>query len=296
MTEILGKNLSGRASKLRIASISLAENMRSGNFRSINRGQGIEFSDVRDYMPGDNVRAIDWNVTARMGKPLVKQYEEDRELNVFFIFDCSLSMILGSKEKSKIRTASEVAALLLLASEQNSGANGVVFFDGAIQFSCPPKSGKENAMMILSKIDNLDFSSVSVNGSALQNAIKGSANILRKRSLVFVISDFRTAGYENDLAFLAQKHDVVAIRITDAIDSELPKLGTLPFKDIETNVTAILPTNSSSFAQDWFEANRSRVDNWHNYCVKHNIVPLLISTAEDPVLSLSKFFASRKRI
>lgn len=291
----LEKNLSQRASKLRIASISLAENMRNGNFRSMSRGQGIEFSDVREYLIGDNVRSIDWNVTARMGRPFIKQYEEDRELNVFFIFDCSLSMHCGSKDNAKIKTAKEIATLLLLSSEQNSGASGAVFFDGEIRFSCPTKSGKENAMMLLSKIDKLDFESASVCGSALANAIKGSVNLLRKRSIVFVISDFRTAGYENDLAFLAQKHDVIAIRITDSIDSELPKIGTMSFFDPETKASLILPTNSSSFAQSWFEANRRRLDSWNDFCVKRGIVPLLISTKEDVVLALSRFFASRKR-
>ncbi|MBR4373013.1 MAG: DUF58 domain-containing protein [Treponema sp.] len=294
MSEIFEKNLAGRASKLKIASVVLSENMRSGNFRSINSGQGIEFSDVREYMLGDNVRSIDWNVTARMGRAFIKQYEEDKELNVFCILDCSLSMLSGSNGKSKIRTACDVAALLILAALNNLGASGAIFFDSEIRFSCQPKAGRENAMMILSKLDSLDFSS-SVGGSVLASAIKAGAVMLKRRSLVFVISDFRTADYKSELAFLAQKHDVVAIRINDPSDSELPKIGTLPFSDYETHKTMLLPTSSSRFAEEWFEENRKNVGAWNDFCVKHNVFPLPILTNEDAVLVLTNFFASRKR-
>lgn len=294
MPDFFDKNLAGLSSRLKIASAVLAENMRSGNFRSMTRGQGIEFSDVREYLPGDNVRSIDWNVTAKMGRPYMKLYEEDRELNVFFILDCSLSMLSGSNNKSKMRTACNVASLLLLASSNNSGANGAVFFDGEVFFSCKPKSGKENAMMILSKIDGIDFS-MAKRGSAIPNAIKAAAAMLKKRSLVFVISDFRADGYRTDLAFLAQKHDVVAVRISDSSDSELPRIGTLPFADYETRKTVLLPTNSSSFAKSWFDANRRRLESWNDFCVKHNVVPLPILTDEDFVLVLTKFFSARKR-
>lgn len=294
MSEIFDKNLAGLSSRLKIASIVLSENMRSGNFRSMTRGQGIEFSDVREYLPGDNVRAIDWNVTAKMGRTFIKQYEEDRELNVFFLVDCSLSMLSGSSGRSKIRTACTAAALLLLSSSNNSGANGAVFFDGEIRLSFKPKGGRENAMTILSKIDSIDFSSAE-RGSALPNAIKAAAAMLKKRSLVFVISDFRVDGYRTDLAFLAQKHDVVAVRINDPSDFELPRIGTLPFSDYETKKTVLLPTNSSSFAREWFDANRRRMDSWNDFCLKHNVVPLPLRTDEDVVLVLTRFFSSRKR-
>ena len=157
MPQILANadRLAKRASQLRLSAISLAENMRNGSFKSLYRGQGIEFSDVREYLHGDNVRAIDWNVTARMGRAFIKQYEEDRELSVFLILDCSRSMRLGTAH-TRLEKATEAAALLLLACEHNAGAIGAVFFDGKIQFSCPPKPGRENSMMILSKLDKID--------------------------------------------------------------------------------------------------------------------------------------------
>ncbi len=291
------EKLSRRASRLKFSSNFLSENMLNGNFKSLFHGQGIEFSDVRDYLPGDNVRAIDWNVTAKMGRPFIKQYEEDKELSIFIILDDSISMDSGSNGRSKKDAARETAAILLLAAEKNAGATGAVFFDGAIKFSCQPKSGREHAMMILSKLDRLDANEeyVRTNGSVLGNAIQGAGKILRKRSLVFLLSDFRSGDWETPFARLAQKHDVIALRITDSTDSELPEIGTVPFFDSESGKSAIFPTSSKSFKMSWFEANRSRLDYWKDFCTKHGAYPLTLSTAEDPVAVLTKFFSQKAR-
>lgn len=298
MSGILDEKLSSRASRIRLSAVSLAENMRAGNFRSMSRGQGMEFSDVRDYLPGDNVRAIDWNVTARMARPFIKQYEEDRELNVFFVLDCSLSMLSGSGGKSKLSLASEVAALLVLASDLNSGANGAAIFDGEIKFSCPPRPGRENSMMIVSKIGSAEDGALGEikRGSAISRAIHGTLSLLKRRSLVFLISDFRAEGYQSEFSLLAQKNDVVAIRITDPADSSLPNVGTVSFRDPETGDFQVLPTNSRSFSRAWLEANRSRVDSWESFCAHRGAFPIKISTAQDPVFVLNKFFLSRRKM
>lgn len=294
------ERLSRRASLLNLSALTLAENLKNGGFKSVFRGQGIEFSDVREYFPGDNVRSIDWNVTARMGKPFIKQYEEDRELNVFLVLDCSLSMKSGSLEKTRLSQACETAALILFAAEKNEGAAGAVFFNGEIKFSCPPKSGKKNSMMIFSKLDKLESGDFfdgkeSAQGSILPNALSGAAKILKKRSLVFVISDFRAAKWESDFARLAEKHDVVAVKITDASDSELPDSGTLSFFDIESGKRAVFPTSSRKFKSAWFEDNRRRTDKWRDFCVKHGADAIQISTGEDAALALARFLEQKKR-
>ncbi|MBO6218392.1 MAG: DUF58 domain-containing protein [Treponema sp.] len=288
--------LAQRASSLRLAAITLAENMRNGSFKSLYRGQGIEFSDVREYLNGDNVRSIDWNVTARMGRPFIKQYEEDRELSVFLILDCSRSMELGS-DVTRLSLAQEASALLLLACEHNAGAMGAVFFDGKIQFSCPPKAGRENSMMILSKLDKIDSipESEKSDGSALSNAINGAAKLLKKRSLVFILSDFRSSRWEKPFARLAQKHDVVALRITDPSDSELPEIGTIPFYDAESKKKSLFPTLSRRFKAQWREANQKRSEQWKDFCSKHGAFPLTISTQEDAVSTLQRFFKQKAR-
>lgn len=289
--------LAKKASQLRLSAISIAENMQNGSFRSLYRGQGIEFSDVREYLHGDNVRSIDWNVTARMGRAFIKQYEEDKELSVFLILDCSRSMESGL-DFSRLSQAQEAAALLLLAAEHISGAIGAVFFDGKIQFSCEPKAGRENSMMILSKLDKLDSTpeDEKTGGSVLPNAITGAAKLLKKRSLVFILSDFRSAKWEKPFARLAQKNDVIAVKITSPTDSELPNIGTVPFFDPETNKKGLFPTLSKRFKHEWREANRQRTDLWKEFCIKHGASPVLLSTEDDAALVLSRFFKQKARL
>lgn len=280
-----------KAAKLNLQAAILAESIKGGNFKSVNRGQGIEFRDVRDYLVGDNVRSIDWNVTARMGRPFIKQYEEDRELTVFFVFDQSLSMYCGSKGKSRLETAAETASLLLLASYLNGASVGAVLFDGKIRFSCNAKSGNQQVMMILSKF--VENKNECEKGSVLSNALMGAHKLLKKRSLVFVISDFRTSSWQKNLALLASKNDVVPIRITDPLDRELPQIGTASFFDIESGKIKKFPTSSKKFQAEWFESNRKQLDNWKEFCVRHGAFPLTISTEEEPLQSLNRFFATR---
>lgn len=287
------ESLSRRAGFLRIVSRTIAEGMKAGSFRSLYRGQGIEFSGVRDYIRGDDIRAIDWNVTARMGRAYVKLFEEERELSVFIVFDCSLSLFEGSRQHTKIETATECAALLTFAAEQNSCPIGCVFFDGAIRFSAGPKSGADRTMVIIKKLDEIAVSK-SAKGSLLGDALVGAHTLLRKRSLVFVISDFRTTGYEVPLARLAHKHDCVAIRITSPSDTTLPSVGTVPFIDSESDFHAVLPTNSKSFKKEWRQAEQKRAAKWNEICERRGVFPLELSTEEDAAAKLVSFF-ERKR-
>jgi uncharacterized protein (DUF58 family) len=283
-----------RASLLRLTAAALAQNIRGGGFKSLYRGHGIEFSGVREYFTGDDVRSIDWNVTARMARPFVKMYEEERELQIFLIVDRSLSMQTGVQGKSRLETAAEAAALLTLAAEQNASPVGAVLFDGALSFSCAPETGRDHSMLILSHLDRMNEQPV--RGSVLGNALTGAERLLRHRSLIFVISDFRAAGWELPFARLAGHHDVVAVRITDPADSELPDVGTIPFADPETGDRVVLPTSSSVFARAWFDDNRRRLEKWTQICIKRGGYPVLLSVTEDPVAVLSRFFTQRERV
>ena len=239
-----------KALYLRMIAADIADGMKSGNFRSLYRGQGVEFAGVRDYIRGDDIRTIDWNVTARMGRPYIKLFEEERELQLFLIVDSSRSMQLenASRQRTKYAAAAESAALLAIAGELNACPTGAVFFDGAIHFSCEPALGKENTMQILNHLDKLPPSTQS--GSVLPNAITAAAKVLRKRSLVFILSDFRSSGWEKPLINLAQKNDVIAINIHDAFDEELPSLGTVKFIDIESGNTMSLPSSSPALKKN----------------------------------------------
>lgn len=282
-----------KASQLRLSAFSIAEGMRTGGFRSFLRGQGVEFTGVRDYLYGDDIRNIDWNVTARIGKPYIKLHQEDRDFIVFLIVDQSLSMDTGFAAKSRLETANETAALMAFAAEQNSSPVGAVFFDGEVRFSSPPKTGRNQIMLLLSHLDA--YSRNRKTGSLLTNSLQGAYQLLKNRSLVIVISDFRVGGYEKALARLATAHDVIAICITDTSDFELPKAGFLSFTDPETKATQALATSSQGFQKDWNEYGEKRLERWNSLCLKRSVTPLQISTRDDPAAVLSKFFSQKEK-
>ena len=287
------ETLAKQAALLRLTAASLADSFKTGSFRSLFRGQGIEFSGVREYLRGDDVRAIDWNVTARMGKPYVKLFEEERELQIFIVVDRSFSMFSGTGSRTRYRTAAEAAVLVAMAAEINASSIGAVFFDGDIQFSCAPESGRKRTMLLLARLDEVDEYGTA--GSALESALTGAGKLLKKRSLVFVFSDFRTVGWITSLASLAQKNDVVAVRIVDEIDNELPEIGTVPFIDSETAVRLVLPSSSSSFRNAWRSDNRRRFMHWQESCIRHGAVPLALSTDDEIARVLSNFFSYKGR-
>ena len=289
------ESLIKKALYLRLMAENIAEGMKSGNFRSLYRGQGIEFAGVREYNRGDDIRTIDWNVTARMGRPYIKIFEEERELQIFLIVDSSRSMQLetAADRRTKYAAAAEAAALVAIAAEINACPAGAVFFDGAINFSAEPALGKENTMQILNHLDRLPESPVS--GSVLPGAITAAAKVLRKRTLVFILSDFRCAGWEKPLINLAQKNDVIAINLHDATDEGLPSLGTVKFMDVETGRKMSLPSSSSAFKKEWRNYNEMNQNRWQDFCIKHGIMPVILDTKTEPVQVLNQIFARKAR-
>ncbi|MBO7174887.1 MAG: DUF58 domain-containing protein [Treponema sp.] len=302
------QSLVKRASSLQVTSRTLFESLRSGSFKSIYKGRGIEFSGVREYFLGDDVRSIDWNVTARMGRPFVKQFEEDRELVLFLVVDGSLSMATGGGKlaRNRLHTGCEVAALMALAASLGGGSVGGVIFDGDIRYSHKPRAGNNQALMFLNQLEAVLQSpedeaekeqsqlSLASPGSNLHKALRGAASLLKKRSLVLVVSDFRTAGYQQDLAILASRHDVIAVRITDPVDYQLEGVGSLPFVDPESGYRRVLPTSSTSFQQAWKDADKKRVERWKSECYRRGAWPLTISTQEDVAVALQRFFSGRE--
>ena len=277
-----------KASYLRIIAADFAESMKSGNFKSLYKGQGIEFTGVRDYIRGDDIRAIDWNVTARMGRPYVKLFNEERELQLFLIMDRSESMKLKNDSKSKYLASSEAAAIITIASELNNCPIGAVFFDGKINFSLKPKLSKEQTMTILTKLDRKsDDNQI---GSALGTAIAGASKLLKTRSLVFVFSDFKSSDWEKPLIALSQKNDVIAFYMTDSTDEAFPKIGTVTFQDIETGLKMPLPSSSEKFQKEWKKYNDSKLNHWTNVCKKHGVTPVVFNTNDEVLHILNSVF------
>ncbi|MDR1786576.1 MAG: DUF58 domain-containing protein [Spirochaetaceae bacterium] len=276
-----------KAAALRIRALSLAGEMKSGSFRSLYRGRGIEFSGVREYVLGDDVRTIDWNVTARMGRPFVKVFQEERELSIVLLLDFSRSMGAFGGARP-LQSALEAASLLALAADYAGCPVGAVFFAGNLLFSCPPRFGA--VMELLARIDSLGSRPQRERGTALPDALTLAFRLLKRRSLVFVFSDFRVSRWERPLAVLASKHDVAAVRVTSPLDARLPPLGRVRFRDPETGLTQGLPTSSRRFRAEWGGQGESRRERWHGECRAGRAFPLELPAGEDPFVLLSRFF------
>lgn len=284
------ESLTKKASYLRLSSTVLANTLKSGSFKSHYRGQGIEFAGVREYLRGDDVRSIDWNVTARMGKAYVKMFEEDEQLQMFLVVDRSFSMFTGSNGRVKYEQAAETAAFLTMAAELNDSPIGAVFFDGKIHFTLEQEAGRSQTMILLSRLDEAECLD---NGSALKNALTGAVKMIKNHSMIFVISDFRVSGWEEPFKLLSQKHDVTAIKITDPGELELPEIGTVPFTDVETGKRIMLPTTSSALKSMWREEYRKRNDRLKNFALKHGAGFMTLSTDEDALSLLTRHFNAR---
>lgn len=285
-------HLEKKARLLQISSSVLAHGMKSGSFKSLYRGHGIDFSGVREYLFGDDVRSIDWNVTARMGRPFVKLYDEEKELDVLLLVDTSQSMTQGVSGQSRLTVALDCAALIAMASFHNKSPVGAVLFDGSIYFTSAPKQGKEHLLFLLSALQKENTQKTQ--GTALENAIKGADKLLKKHTLIMIFSDFRSSNWTHAFSRLCQKHDVVAVRIKDCADEKLPAIGSIRFCDPETARKMTLPTSSAKFQRQWNDAHFHHFELWKHECIRHGGIPLIVNTSDDPLGALTTFFSARE--
>jgi uncharacterized protein (DUF58 family) len=271
---------------------TLAEDLLSGDYRSVFRGNGIEFEEVRRYEQGDDIRFIDRNVSARFGTPYVKLYREERELTVFTVLDCSASMFSGGKSLvNRFEQALLAAALIGFSAERAGQRFGALFFDNEIRHLFKPGKGRAHLMAMISSALNARPLS---RGSALSLAIRGAGSLLKRRSLVALISDFRCPGWEDELSALAGKHDFIAIRVSDPFDTEFPNLGLLTVEDPESGCVIHAPTGFSSFRRSWKEWSEKQTAAWAAACRKLGLGRLELSTMDDAPSTLKVFFQGRR--
>jgi uncharacterized protein (DUF58 family) len=268
----------------------LAEDLLSGDFRSIFKGQGIEFDEVRRYETGDDIRAIDWNVSARFGTPYVKMYREEREITVFILLDGSMSMYAATRRYEQALLA---AALTAFSAERSGQRVGAVFFDRRITSVFSPRKGRAHIMAMISAALGRRPSG---RGSDLGAALAGAGRILKRRSLVVIISDFLCLNWEKELGNLCGAHDVIALRITAPLDTELPDLGLLSLRDDETGRRVYAPTGLPSFRAAWSEWQKERRTLWRTVCRSRGAAAAELSTGEDAAAVLRRFFGGRKRL
>lgn len=247
------KDLIKKVRKIEIKTRGLSQQIFSGDYHSAFKGRGMAFSEVRDYFPGDDIRAIDWNVTARMNSPYIKIFEEERELTVMLLVDVSGSQSFGSSEQMKRDYITELGAVLSFAAIQNNDKIGVIFFSDKVEKFIPPKKGRHHTLRIIREL--IEFKPVS-NGTDVGIALEYLSNVIKKRAIVFVISDFLSEDFEKAVKISSKKHDTIAVQIYDIREASLPESGLIKFYDPESGIEKWIDTSSKS--------NQKHYNKWWN--------------------------------
>jgi uncharacterized protein (DUF58 family) len=231
-----------RVRRIELKTRGLSNQIFSGEYHSAFKGRGMAFSEVREYVSGDEIRTIDWNVTARLNHPYVKVFEEERELTVILLVDISGSDSFGSGAQLKKQQITEICAVLAFSAIQNNDKIGVIFFSDNVEKFIPPKKGKSHILRIIRELIEFEPARSQTN---INEALRYLINGVKKRSIAFLISDFIDDGYEKALKIANRKHDLVALRIYDPREKELPNMGLVPFRDAETNELEWINTGST---------------------------------------------------
>jgi len=305
-----------KITSLPIVADGLAEDMLAGNFRSVFKGQGMEFDEARHYQWGDDARAIDWNASARLGTPFVKMFREERELTILLLLDTSASMHGGTsnlwgkfqsgvreeQSHSPFEQALIAAALIAFSAEQSGQRVGAFLFDREIDRVFPPRKGRRNVLAFVSGALQRHRPEVSIwrkfmpsNGytSNLRSAIAGAERMLKRRSMVVLFSDFHSMGWEQELGGLSSRHDVIAVRVSDPLDENLPDLGLINMRDPETGIEVAAPTGSAAFRDAWLQWHKEHADQWLNSCRRAGAAHLTLPVNVDPAAVLTHFFGGR---
>ncbi|MEQ6120980.1 DUF58 domain-containing protein [Reichenbachiella sp. MALMAid0571] len=263
-----------------------------GDYHSIFKGSGLEFDDVRGYQYGDDVRAIDWNVTAKGHGTFVKTFKEEKEQNVFFILDVSASQEIGAKGSQKIDIGKEICALLAMSAIKEGSQSGLICFSDEKEKYIKPGKGIKQSYQIVSNIFSLVPSST---GTNLSMAFRYTLNLLKRKSIIIVVSDFIDEDYQHDMKALAKLHDLVVIHISDVRETTFPKLGIIPLEDKESNKTLWMNTSSPAFRKMVDRTYKDNKDELKKFCLKNGANYLHVRTDEDYVSKLIRLFKVRNK-
>ncbi len=264
-TELLQK-----VRKIEIKTRGLSSHIFSGEYHSAFKGRGMAFSEVREYMPGDDIRSIDWNVTARFGHPFVKIFEEERELTVMLLVDVSASGDFGTKNQFKKDLLTELCAVLSFSAIQNNDKIGLIFFSDKIEKFIPPKKGKSHILRIIRELINFEPVNTKTN---IAEGLRYVVNVIKKKSICFLISDFMDHSYDEAMRLANKKHDLVALRIYDDREKEIPDVGLIQMQDAETGKTLLVDTHSEKFRlaykKQWIKWEKELSDSFARSGVDH---------------------------
>lgn len=290
---VLSRELLAEIRKIEIVTNRLVNEQMAGQYHSVFKGHGMSFDEVRPYMPGDDPRVIDWNVTARTGEPHVKTFTEERELTVLLVVDMSGSMAFGTARDEKRVVAAKLAAMMAFSAIKNGDRVGLVAFTDEIELFVPPKKGRKHVLRIIDEI--LSFEAVG-RGTNLHEALGFVSRVTRRKSVVFLISDFLDEGYERPLHVTARRHDLIPLSIVDPVEEDLSDLGIVMFEDAESGSLTALDAGAAS-VRDSYRTHQeardaARVSDWRRY----GLSPIRVRTSDrDYAAPLINYFRIRAR-
>ncbi len=289
----LSRDIIAEIRKIEVVTRRLVNQQMAGHYQSVFKGRGMSFDEVRPYTPGDEPRMIDWNVTARTGEPHVKTFVEERELTVMLLVDMSGSMAFGTLKNQKRVMAAKLAAMMAFSAIANGDRVGLVAFTDTVEHFIPPKKGRKHVLRIIDKI--LRFNPVG-NGTNLDEVLNFIGRVQRRKSVVFLISDFMDDGFEKALNITAQRHDLIPIRVVDPAETDLPDLGLVLMEDGETGMPLLVDTGSRSVRAAYAETQSSHDERFDAQLKRYGVTPVTVQTnTEDYAGPLIKFFRVRAR-
>lgn len=284
------KALLKKVRKIEIKTRRLSDHVFGGEYHSTFKGRGMTFSEVRQYQFGDDVRAIDWNVTARYNEPFVKVFEEERELTLMLVVDVSGSETFGTRSQFKREILTEIAATLAFSALQNNDKVGLVLFSDQIELFIPPKKGRSHILRIIREL--LEFKPLSLK-TDIASSLEFLSSVLKKKAIVFLMSDFMNEGYEKTLRIAAKKHDLTGIRVFDPMEESLPNLGMVPMTDAETGRMKWINTFSKKIRRKYTMRYAEHVNNFEELFKKNGAGHLSCSVEESYVKKLLGYFKAR---
>lgn len=278
--------------RIEISTRGLVNEVFSGEYHSVFKGRGMNFAEVREYQYGDDIRSIDWNVTARTGAPFVKIFEEERELTVMLVVDVSASGDFGSRQRMKSEVAVEICALMAFSATKNNDKVGLIIFSDRIEKFVPPRKGRKHVLRVLRE---LLYHEPEGRGTDIKAALEYLTHVQRKKAVTFLVSDFRDDGFERALSIAGRRHDLIAVRLSDVREQELPALGYLELEDPETGERVVVNSSSPDFRaafEGTVEERRSALDR----ALRRSKVDVIeIDPGEPYVKPLMRFFQERAR-
>ena len=288
----MSKEILKKVRQIEIRTKNIVNDFFGGDYHSNFKGRGMTFSEVREYVPGDDVRSIDWNVTARTGKPHLKIFEEERELSVLILIDVSSSGVFGSKKNLKIDLGVEIAAMLSFSAIKNNDKVGLALFSDKVEKYIPPKKGKKHVLRLITDIVNHDFEN-SNKRTSIKTAIDFANKISKRKSVIFLISDFIDDNFWNELKFLNFKNDVIGHQIYDSYERKFPNLGIINIHDSETGENTWIDTTSKKIRDKFQKNSTEKLNSFSKKCKNIGFDLIQISTDDDYIKFLMQFFRSR---